>query len=255
MLLAAVAACAFGALTVGSASGALMKAGTSNLLAIYGNPGANGAEIPVGGGLGRNFGFGENMLFEASSITTPAIGKNLKIKLAGKTAEARESFVGGTLLSNKTGEGNALSFAVQFADFQDNVVTEALTPSYADTYDRPWIAEICPLNEGKKECRIDPSLTEVAAAGRTVKIEDVSFDLSGTVVQGTVWGKWKPGKPSCIALENKPAGAGADQTLIGTQPAAVVGLAIEAIEGEPCMESANNDVYVGHVEEVTIKNE
>ncbi|MGH2904967.1 MAG: hypothetical protein ACRDK7_15495 [Solirubrobacteraceae bacterium] len=241
---------AFGAV---QASAATLKNETSAkaLLAIYGNPGSNGeGVVPVGGGLGRNFGFGENMLFRAN--TTAEIGKNLAITLGGKVAEARDSYIGGTLMSNKTGEGNPLSFVIQFSDFQANLVEGVATQSYSDTFDRPWISEICGVSEGTKtkECRIDPLFTEAQQEGRTVKIEDVAFNLGpGIVVQGTVWGKWVNGaskKAPCIKLE-LPAKAVAekspDETLSATQPVADLGASIEAISGEACLISANNDWY------------
>jgi len=253
VLLAALALVAFAALTVGQASAATMKNETSKLalLAIYGNPGTNGATVPVGGGLGRNFGFGENMLFEAS--TEKKIGKSLEITLLEKVAKAEDSYIGGTLMSNTTGENNPLSFGIQFVDFQDSTVGGVLTQSYADTWDRHWISEICPTAAVK--CRVDPLFEDE----RSVKIEDVSFDLGGIVVQGTVWGKWADGKakePPCIVLENKPAKAAADQTLIDTQ-GGVVGAAISNIAGTACLISANNDWYtVGAKSEpaITIEN-
>jgi hypothetical protein len=264
VLLAAVAACALSALTVGSASAATIKAGTNNLLAIYGNPGTNGASVPVGGGLGRNFGFGENMVFQAGN----GVGTALSITLLTKIAKAEESLIGGTLMSNQSGEGNALSFTIQSVDFQDNNLGAEATPSYADTSDRPWITEICGVKEPgheAKECRIDPQLSEAAAAGRTVKIEDVSFALKnavvGTVVvQGTAWGKWENGeakKPPCITLEPPPAGAGANQTLIDTQ-GGEVGKPITAISGKACLISANNDWFTAGAKSepaIVLKNE
>jgi len=251
ILVAALAICAFAALTVGQASAANMKivAKTPGFLAIYGNPGTNGETVPVGGGLGRNFGFGENMLFEAN--TTKEIGKNLKIELeGGTTAEAKESFLGGTLMSNKTGENNPLSFAIQFADFQNNLVSGAATPSYTDTFDRPWIAEICAPAAAEKACKTDAQFAEPATKGG-VKIENVSFDLGGDIIQGTVWGKWANGKPPCITLEKPPA---ASPTLVGTQPAAIVGVKVAKVEGVACLISANNDYYEGHKEEIEIEN-
>lgn len=108
----------------GPASGALIgQPANSPFQAIYGSPGTNKLAIPVGGGLGRNFGFGENMLFEAS--TEKKIGKNFEITLGEKEKEKEKStsedvYIGGTLQSNKTGENNPLGFAIQFADFQDS---------------------------------------------------------------------------------------------------------------------------------------
>ena len=260
-LASVLAVCALGALTVGQASGALMKAGASNLLAIYGFPAVqNEVERPVGGGLGRNFGLGENMVFQAGN----GVGTVLKITLLGKVAEAQETIISGTLMSNRTGEGNAQSLTIQNVDFQDSTIGGENVSTYSDTSDRPWISEICALNEGKKECRIDPLLTEVAAAGRTVKIEDASFVLKNAVignvvVQGTVWGKWVNGAAKvapCITLEVPPAGAGANQTLTATQGSAFA--YITAISGQACLIAANNDWYtVGAKSEpaITIKNE
>jgi hypothetical protein len=274
VLLAALAVCAFAALTVSQASAATIKnvKTGSFLLAIYGYPGEStnkpATETAIGGGLGRNFGFGENMLFRASTTGKP--GANLAVKIGGVTLEATDSYVGGTLMSDKTGEGNALSFTIQSADFQNSsAVGVGLAPAFTDTSDRPWITEICPLNEGKKECRIDPFFTEAQQEGRTVKIDDVSFNVfiagAANVIQGTVWGKWEQGKekvPPCIKLES-PAKAvtekSPDETLIGTQGTAVFGKSIEEIKGQACLISANNDWYtVGTVKEepeIVIKNE
>ena len=209
-------------------------------LAIYGSPSVNGKE-PVGGGLARNFGFGENMLFEASTVK--GVGKNIEINHEEKTSQSEDDYLGGTLQSNRTGVNNPLGVAVQFVDFQDSTFGGVATPHYADTNDRPWIMTICA--PGALECRVDPLLT-VAAAGVDVKIEDVSLDLGGTVLQGTIWGNWINGKgekaPPCIKLENRPVKAGADQTLIDTQ-GGVVGKPITSIAGEFCLISANNDWY------------
>jgi hypothetical protein len=254
VLLAALAACAFGALVAGSAAGATLKehGATEGFLAIYGKPGSNGATtIPVGGGLGRNFGFGENMLFRAcetcvAAVGGPPVGKTLSITLnnAAKTKEeAKDSFIGGTLMSNTTGADKPLSFAVQFTDFQNGTLA-----GYSDTSDRPWIGEVCP--PASTTCKTDPSFTGPAGG---VKIEDVSFNLNpGTVVQGTVWGKWinspAAGSPPCIKLESRPTGSTASQNLIVTQSAlegigVVVGNAAETVAGEVCLISANNNWY------------
>ncbi|MGA2452171.1 MAG: hypothetical protein ABSG93_01520 [Solirubrobacteraceae bacterium] len=245
ILLAALAVCAFAALTVGQASAATLKETVSGTAfqAIYGSP-AYSATLPIGGGLGKNFGFGANMLFEADTFTK--IGENLDIELEGKIkAEASESFIGGTLSSNKTGENLPLSFVVQFCDFQDNTVSGTATQSYCDTNDRPWISEICA--PGAEKCRVDP-LFEVGATKANVKIEDVSFDLGGVVVQGTVWGEWINGKAKecpMIKLVLPPAKAGADQNLIVTSPAADVGLKVVAVSGKACLISANNYWFSG----------
>jgi hypothetical protein len=262
------------ALSAGQASAATIKnvKTGSPLLAIYGYPGAStnkpATETAIGGGLGRNFGFGENMLFRASTTGKP--GANLSIKLGGITWEPQDSYIGGTLMSNKTGEGNALGFTIQFVDVQNSsAVGIGLMPMYSDTSERRWIAEICPPNEGKKECRIDPFFTEAQQEGRTVKIDDVSFNVfiagAPNVLQGTVFGKWINGKekgPPCIRLES-PAKAvtekAPDETLIGTQGPGFFGKSIEEIKGEACLISANNDWYtVGATKEepeIAIKNE
>ena len=249
ILLAALALCAFAALTVSQASGATMEKKVGEVktpfIAIYGNPGTNGAAVPVGGGLGRNMGFGENMLFQACSGCTPSVGENLKIELPGPfVAEAKDSYIGGRLMSNKSGENNPVSFKVEFVDFQDNLVNGVLTPSYADTSDRPWIAEICSPAAAAKACKVDAQFP--GAEKGAVKIDDVTFDLNGVVVQGPVWGTWingKAGEPPCIKLEKPAAG---NPTLVVTQTVAgapAVGSAITAISGKVCLISANNDWY------------
>jgi hypothetical protein len=256
VLLAALAVCAFGALA-GQASAALLgQPGNTAFYAIYGFPGASSdkpaAETAIGGGLGRNFGFGENMLFQAGN----GVGTKLSITLAsGIVARARESYIGGTLMSNKTGKNNPLSFAIQFVDFQDNAVltpTETKIQSLADTYDRPWISEICSPEAGTA-CKVDPRI--VNNANGEVKIENVSFDIgpstatsTGTVVQGTVWGKWKNGEAKkCPGISiNLPIAAVEADTLYVTQATAgvsTVGEKITAISGEACLISANNDWY------------
>jgi hypothetical protein len=263
--LAALAVCVFGALAVGQASAALMgSTENSPFLAVYGSPGSNGAALPVGGGLGRNFGFGENMLFQACEGCSPAVGKNLKITLKNATktvAETKDAFIGGALLSNKTGANNPLSFGIEFADFQFNTVAGAADPSYTDTWDRPWIAEICSPASEVGKCKSDPQKEFNTPAG-SVKIEDVAFNLGpGVVVQGTVWGIWKDGTATAcptIELTNPPAGAAADQTLIETQ-GTEVGTPTEKVEGTVCLVSANNDRYIvggtSKIPAITIKNE
>jgi hypothetical protein len=224
-------------------------------LAIYGSPTINGKE-PVGGGLARNFGFGENMLFEASTLGK--IGLNVKIVHEEKELVTEDAYIGGTLQSNRTGENNPLGFTIQFADFQDSSFAGlGGVPHYSDTSDRPWITTICaPLAE---QCRVDPLLT-VKVAGVDVKIEDVSLDIGGIVLQGTIWGNWINGKakiPPCIKLENRPGAAGADQTLIDTQ-GGTVGKPITSIAGEFCLVSANNDWFkfgsIANEPPITIEN-
>jgi hypothetical protein len=256
ILLAALAVCAFAALTVGQASGAVMriKGSTSGFVAIYGSPGSNTTTLPVGGGLGRNFGFGENMLFEAGP-TSPE--ENVEITLLGKVAKSEEAFFGGTLMSNKSGKGNPVSFSIQFSDFQKNTLAGTADPSYSDTSDRPWITEICSPEAAAKECKTDAQFEgPVEKAGETggVKIENVSFNIGpGVVVQGTVWGKWINGtseKPPCIELKLPAAGV---PTLVDTQ-GGEVGKIIETIKGKACLVSANNDYYTGHHEIIELAN-
>jgi hypothetical protein len=249
VLTTALAMCAFAALGVAQASAATIEAGTTALQAIYGNPGTNGANVPVGGGLGRNFGFGENMLFQACSGCTTAVGENLKIEVNTTIAEARDSFIGGRLMSNKTGANNPLSFKIEFVDFQDSLLSGTLTQSYADTSDRPWISEICSPAAAANACKVDGQFA--GAAKGAVKIDDVSFELSTAggpiVVQGAAWGTWEDGaaaKAPCIKLE-KPAAA--NPTLVVTQTfpgGPLLGAAVTKVEGKACLVSANNNWYV-----------
>jgi hypothetical protein len=238
----AVGAALFGlaAGVAGSASAATIGQ-PSNLAfqAIYGAPNFNGSE-PVGGGLARNFGFGENMLFEASTVKK--IGKNIEVTHEEKKGVSEDTYLAGTLQSNKTGVNNPLGIAFQFADFQNSSFGGSATPHYADTYDRPWIATICAPKE--ETCRVDPRFEVKKSAD--VKIEDVSLEFGGIVLQGTMWGQWINGEknvPPCIKLENPPASATADQTLIDTQ-GGTVGRAITGLTGEFCLISANNDWYI-----------
>jgi hypothetical protein len=218
-------------MAAGSASAATIGTTTNTFQAIYGAPIIN-AKPPIGGGLARSFGFGENMLFVGST----------KIFHEEKEVNSEEVFIGATLQSNETGENNPLALTIQFADFQDSTFGGVVGPHYADTSDRPWIMTIC---AGEK-CRLDPRFT---VGTPNVKIEDVSIDANGVVFQGTVWGTWingKAGKPTgtppCIKLENPPAAAAADQTLFDTQ-GGIVGNKISSISGELCLVSANNDWY------------
>jgi hypothetical protein len=267
VLIAALAVCACAALAVGSASAATIEktVGVTKtpFQAIYGNPPAG---TPVGGGLGRNFGFGENMLFRAGN----GVGVKLAIELSGGTkARARDSFIGGTLMSNKTPENQPLSFSIQFVDFQLSIVTiagptELETASYADTSDRPWISEIC-SDETGTVCT--PDVQVPGGATGLVKIENVSFNLGGgatpTIVQGTVWGNWKSGKAGeapCITLKKPPAPAAVEaDTLYVTQATtgvSAVGEKLKEITGKACLISANNDWYkVGLIEGEAAKAE
>jgi hypothetical protein len=237
IFLAALAACGLTMAIASQATAATLEDTTakSALLAVYGNPPET---VPVGGGLGRNFGYGENMLFEAD--TTAKIGTNLSITIGGVALEAGQTYVGATVLSNKTGESeiektkveNPLSVALQFIDFQQ--ATPAAT--YADTYDRPSIAEIC---GSKATCRVDPRA--VTAGAHRVKIENISINVGpGTVVQGTVWGTWINGSSTtapCIELTEPVVAA---DTLYETQGAAV-GATAEKFKGQACLISANNN--------------
>jgi hypothetical protein len=252
-------ACVFMVLAGGQASAATMgQPSNTAFQAIYGNPGSNGATLPVGGGLGRNFGFGETMLFRAN--TTAEIGKNIHIKLGGAVTEVRDADIGATLTSDKTGENNPLGLDIQFVDLQDGTVGGTAWLWNADTVDRPWITEICA--PGAEACHVDPRFT-VGTTKTDVKIEDVSLEVGGIPLQGTVWGEWINGtakKAPCIKLVSPPADATASQTLIATQPAADVGASIEEIGGEACLISANDDwyrvsSYVVNEPAITIKNE
>jgi hypothetical protein len=243
-LCAALALFAFGTMTVGQASGANMVViqPKESMLAIYGNPPKEG---PVGWGLGRNFGFGQNMLFKAGG----GIGKPLFFKIGALESKACVSEIGGTLMSNNTGKNNPLSFGIEFADFQCNKLnTGALVPAYADTQDQKWIAEICA--PGALECRVEPLHNQKELEKEeSVKVEHVAINVGpGLVLQGAVWGKWKngaAGKPPCIELQSKPKEAPADQTLMVTQtnnPVEIpVGTVVTEVGGEACLLSANND--------------
>jgi hypothetical protein len=217
-------------------------------LAVYGSPGTNGEAVPVGGGLGRNFGFGENMMFQAS--TSAKIGENIVFELseaaAGVKAEIRDSYIGSTLMSNNASEHSSVGLAIQFADFQGSKVNGTLTPIYADTSDQPWSATICAPGA---ECRVDP-LFEVGEEGVNLKIEGVSFNIGpGTTLQGALWATWEngiiEGFPPCITFKKPPTAAKADQTLVVTQSASgiPVGTKIKTIAGRACLVSANNNWY------------
>jgi hypothetical protein len=272
--MAALAVCAFAALSVGQASGATMEKVVGEtktpFLAIYGYPGAStkkpAVEEAIGGGLGRNFGAGENMVFQAGN----GIGTALAIELENPAtkellakSEAKESLIGGTLMSNKTGANNPLSFTIDLVDFQDNFLTvgkEAATkvPAYADTSDREWISEIC--SPTSATCKADAQFTCPSAGAGWVQINDVTFNIGpGTVVQGSLCAKWENGekatkKPPCITLETPAAG---NPTLVETQGAAV-GAKAKAVTGKACLISANNDWYKVGTEleepEITIAN-
>lgn len=256
-VLTAIAACAAGVLFAGQALGATMAGSVSTFEAIYGNP-PGSATLPIGGGLGMNFGFGENMLFEAKEGVTNE--EKLSITLPGPVVStATDSLIGGTLMSNKTGANTPLSFGIQFADFQNNTVNGTAVPAYSDTWDRPWISEIC--SPASTTCKTDPLFTGPAGE---VQINDVSFNIGVTgaatavTVQGTVWGVWSNGSatvPPCIKLNLPPTGAATDQTLVvtkaGSESGETVGAKITAISGKACLVSANND---GPLTTITIAN-
>jgi hypothetical protein len=235
---------ALGLASVGQASASTIETGGTAFRAIYGFPPGSATE-PIGGGVGRNYGFGENMLFEA--CTSCGVGTNLDITLEGKVLESAEGYIGGTLMSNTTGEStigtekveNPLSFAIQFADLQHNTVAGAAAPAYADTADRPWIAEIC---GEKATCKVDPRL---AGKAFQVQIQDVSLNIGpGEVVQGTAWATWANGtatEPACLTLTLPPAALSVD-TLVETQ-GPKPGEVITAVSGKACLISANNDYY------------
>jgi hypothetical protein len=79
-----------GALVVAQASAATIEAPPKPFVAIYGSPAATTEnavkEMAIGGGLGRNFGFGENMLFKAGD----GVGEPILITL-GKLLGNSES--------------------------------------------------------------------------------------------------------------------------------------------------------------------
>jgi hypothetical protein len=264
LVVAALAVFGLAAVMVSQASAATVENKTKAraLIAIYGNPGSNEEKTPVGGGLGRNFGFGENMLFEACEKCTTAVGTNLSFEFETTKAVAKESYIAGTLMSNKTGENNPVSFAIQFADFQDSEVTGVgAVASYADTFDRPWIAEICGNEEGTK-CKPTPQKEILGEAKGLTKIENVSINLGpGFVVQGTVWALWGNGKPPCLTLTTPPAFKETEfDTLYVTQTTTgfpAVGTRLKAIAGKACLISANNDWYSAGTEkeenEIVIK--
>jgi hypothetical protein len=254
-LYALLSACSLGTLTAGQAPGANLRiTAGAGFLAIYGFPAAaNETERPVGQGLGRNFGFGQNMIFQAGS----GKGENLAIEIENAKketikTEACDSLIGGTLMSNRTGKDLPLSFTIHFADFQCNkaglLTKEVLASVFADTQDRPWIAEIC---SPAKETKCKPDNVTAAGAEGLVKIENVTFTMGpGIVIQGTVWGKWENGAEKiapCITLKLPPEAAVEKDTLYVTEEVLgfgiTVGSKIKAIKGKACLLSANNTWY------------
>jgi hypothetical protein len=258
VFLAALAACAFGALTVEQASAATFEEVTGGvstpMLAIYGNPPAG--VPPIGFGLARNFGFGSNLLLQADATVAPR--KVISTTIGGLVWTSEVAAFGGTLQSGKTGANNPLSLTLEFVDLQKNSFAGIGPVSwFSDTSDRPSTATICSPVAGTL-CKDDPLL---AAGAGGVKIEDVSVNLGpGFVMQGTVWGRFVNGtvtEPACISLNMPPAGAGANQTLTVTQTMAgfaAVGVSIAAISGEACLISANNYYYPGKTPEIKIGN-
>jgi hypothetical protein len=270
-LLPVLAVVALGVAAVGQASAATITSGTAKpFLAIYGYPpetAENAAkEKAIGGGLGRNFGFGEDMVFQAGNGQGTALA--IVLEAGGKEiakSEAKETILTGTLMSNKTGENNPLSFTIDDVDFQDNILTvegkATKVPSFADTFDNEWIAEICSPAAVEAKCKTDAQFTQGNKPGG-VEISNVAFNIgapsSPTVVQGTAWGKWENGaakKAPCISLETPAAG---NPTLVETQGAAV-GAVAKTVSGKACLISANNDWYsIGEEKEepaITIANE
>jgi hypothetical protein len=246
ILLAAAAACGMLMATVAQAAAATLEDTTakSALLAVYGNPAANDEAVPVGGGLGRNFGFGANLLFQAN--TSAKVGENLSFTVGGFVLESKDTFLGATVLSNKTGETeiekskheNPIGLAIQFVDFQNSTAEKTAAPDYADTQTRPWLAAIC---GSAATCRVDAR--KGGEGAHLVEVQDVSFDIGpGAVVQGTVWGTWENGTsltPPCIKLKTPPTELKAD-TLIETQGSSV-GSEATAVSGKACLLSANNN--------------
>jgi hypothetical protein len=246
---------ALAALGACQASAATLETQTPTVAfqAIYGNPPTGG---PIGLGLGRNFGFGANLLFQAD--TKANIGSDITTEFGGSiTFIASDAYIGGTLMSNKTGTNIPLGLTIQFADF-DNVnqlVGEKKEPiqKYADTNDRPWITDIC--SPQAKSCELDPQFLTTA---RSIEIEDVSFDFGGNLVaQGTIWGKWVNGTaktPPCMVFE-LPAN-NTEPTLVVTQTAGgiypAVGTVLRKISGEACLIIANNYYYPGNTPQVII---
>ncbi len=239
------------AFSVAQASASTLEDTTAKaaLVAVYGNPGSNGAEVPVGGGLGRNFGFGANLLFQACEKCTTVVGKNLSVTVGGVALEAGDTFLGGTLLSNKTPATSPVSFGLTFVDFQQSTANKEPAATFTDTWDRPWVGELC----GKEAtCKVDPR--GGGAGAHLCKFENVSFNVGpGTVVQGTVWCKWVNGtaeKAPCIELTEPPLNEETKfDTLYETQ-GAVVGGKAEKVKGTACLVSAQNNYYTVNATEL-----
>jgi hypothetical protein len=250
-VLAGLVLCAMVGLTFGQASGAVVriKGSATGLLAIYGSPAVSTAQ-PIGGGLARNFGFGEDMLFKATN-SVPAEG--MEITLGGVVNRSEEAYFGGTLQSNKTGANNPVGFTIEFSDLARATIGGQLTALYSDTSDRPWTGTICSPEAGTT-CKVDPLVT---AAPGEVKFENVALNYGpGTVIQGTMWGKWVNGSattPPCFSFNLPPSSAAADETLAVTQSTIFpLGTKITAIRGKACLVGANNDYYEGHKEVIEV---
>jgi hypothetical protein len=263
VLVAATMACAFGLLAAGLALAATLESGTTALIAVYGSPSVSEeAGKPLGGGLAMNFGFGENMLFQADHAVN-ANETNVSITLGGLVSSASDSYLGAMLMGNKTGVNNPLALNIQFADFQENKFGSVSTALWADTSDRPWIGSICAPVASASACHVDPNFTQGSASPGLVMIQDVSLQWgvasAGYTMQGTAWGTWVNGTstvPPCIELKLPPAAAAADQTLevtktTGALPA--VGTKVTAITGKFCLVSANND-YPPTTNVITVAN-
>ncbi len=230
------------------------------LLAIYGFPPETEENVlkekAIGGGLARNFGFGTNMLFQAA---TKVVGENIFMvveeKLEKESTELKiescDTFLGGTLMSNKTGENQPLGLGIEFADIQCDKLGKVSAPAYSDTHDQKWIVSICA--PGAEKCKLEPLHTVGELEKDNVEIEHVAINIGAPktplVIQGTAWGKWENGvekTPPCIKLQKKPANATASQNLIVTQsesPAVPVGTVATNLSGKLCLISANNNWY------------
>ncbi len=212
------------------------------LLAVYGSPGSNGAEVPVGGGLGRSVGLGANLLFEACEKCTTVSGKNLSITLGGVALEWADVVLGVTLLSDKTSPTSPVSLGVEFVDFQQGAIAKEPVPTYSDTWDRPWTGVVC----GEEAiCKVD--VRKGGEASRLCKLEDVGFNIGpGTVIQGTLWCKWINGaaeKAPCIELTEPPASAETKFDALYETRGSSVGARVEQLKGVACVVSAQNNYY------------
>jgi hypothetical protein len=252
-LATSLAAVTFGPMTGGVAFGATLKLATAEgkegFVAIYGfrnvSP-VEEAERPIGNGLGRNFGFGESLLFQAGN----GVGTPITITLNGTELKTRDTMIGFQLESNHTGAGSPFGMATEFVDMQDGFTGTMHIPWRADTRDRPWTAEVCSPAAAVGTCKVDAQVGGAEGEGANpgeVKIENVALNFFGATIQGTIWGKWINGaskKAPCIELHlpaTKPAGV-VVQTLYETQGEAGPS-PITAIKGKACLVSANNSWY------------